>query len=480
MFLDVLADSASEKCGLTFGKPILAGVSGGADSLTLLVGMVQLGYDLVVAHLDHALHPESAEDAAFVAKLAKAGELPFVSARVDVAGVAAQEGMSVEEAAREVRYRFLFEQARQHGAQAVAVAHHADDQVETVLMHFLRGAALPGLSGMAFRRQMPNWDPDIPLVRPLLGIWREEIEAFVADAGLTPREDASNRDQAYFRNRLRHALLPELETYNPRIRQVLWRTADVLGEEDRTLETLTDDAWEACFAAESSGRVELQRGPFLTHPKALQRRLLRRAIARLRPDLRDIGFQTVERGLAFAETPCESREIDLAARLNLAAVGELLIVKTWETDLPVLGMPQLPEGWAETTLAPGKPAALQQGWQIEVEVLPELPAGLLDSIGKTSADEAWLDADLLEERLTVRGRKAGERWQPLGMGGHHQTLQDFFINQKVPAHLRDGWPLVCSAGRVAWAVALRPSEIFKVSEDTQRTAHLRLVRGPSV
>ncbi len=476
MFLDMLSQAASERCGLSHDEPVLIGVSGGADSLALLVGLEKLGYTLVVAHLDHALRTESAEDADFVKALAEAHGLTYVSARVDVTQYVEDQGQSLEEAAREARYKFLFDQARLFHAQAVAVGHHADDQVETVLMHLLRGAGLPGLSGMAYRRNLACWDLNIPLVRPLLGIWREEIEAFVTDAGLTPREDATNRDQTYFRNRLRHALIPELATYNPKIREVLWRMSSVLEEEDRFMEALAEDAWAACFIAASASRVQLSRRNFLELSTALQRRVLRRAIGQLRSALRDIGFEAIARGLAFAKEPSESGEIDFVARLNLAVIGDQLIVKTWDASLPDWGKPLLTSENQVAGLDPKNSVGLRHGWRVEAEVLAEVPEHPLTALGEMGPNEAWLDADRLQLPLTVRARAEGERWQPLGMPDHTQSLQDFFINEKVPAHLREVWPLVCSGGEVVWIVGLRPSEAFKVGEGTQRIMCLRVNR----
>ncbi|MFW5713767.1 MAG: tRNA lysidine(34) synthetase TilS [Brevefilum sp.] len=475
MFLDVLAETTKNKCGLTPDEPLVLGVSGGADSLALMLGLVNLGYHPIVAHLDHALRPESTEDAAFVKRLAKAQKLRFVSTRIDVGRYAEEQGQSIEEAAREVRYQFLFDQARRQKAQAVAVAHHADDQVETVLMHFLRGAGLPGLSGMSYRRTFSNRHAQIPIVRPLLGIWREEIEAFVAEAGLTPREDATNRDLRYFRNRLRHALMPELETYNPQIRQVLWRTAEVLGEENRFIESLAAGAWEKCFIKDSHDRVQLDLQAFRSLATAMQRRVLRRAIERLRPDLRDIGFAAIDRGLAFIEVPSESGEIDLVARLNLAVLGDRLIVKTWGAVLPDWGKPLLVSKDQTTLLDLGTPVELRHSWRVEMDEV-HVPEDPLAALGAMGPYEVWLDAEKLVLPLTVRGRKAGERWQPLGMAGHSQSLQDFFINEKVPPHLRDLWPLVCSAGEVVWAVGLRPSEAFKLNEQSQRILHFKVMQ----
>ena len=474
MFLKDLAEAAKTQCGINRDAPLVVGVSGGADSLALMLGLEALAYDLVVGHLDHGLRTESAEDADYVAELAAARGLRCVRERVEVGHGLVDGGGSLEEAAREARYRFLFDLARQEGAQAVAVGHHADDQVETVMMHFVRGAALPGLSGMPYRRILPAWDADIPLVRPLLGFWREEIEAYVAAHGVAVREDLSNRDTTYFRNRLRHELIPELETYNPGFRQVVRHMTDVLGEEDCYLDALTDRAWKTCFRRVGEGRIELHLPTFNETPRAIRRRMLRRAMARLRPDLRDVGFDAVERGLAFAAEPTERGEIDLAARLNLAVVGKVLIVKTWEAALPDWDQPLLPAVGVQAVLDTEHPVQLANGWRLTAEVAEDAVKDILENFAKMDPNQAWLDLDTLSLPLSVRGRRPGEGWQPLGMNGHSQSLSDFFINQKIPAHWRDRWPLVCSGETITWVVGMRPSEACKVRKNTQCFLHLRL------
>lgn len=474
MFLARLDEIAQEKCHLRRDYPIVVGVSGGADSLALLYGLHSLGFTLIVAHLDHALRDESGAEATYVQSIAEALGLPFVTARVDVHQAAAEKGQSVEEAAREVRYQFLFEQACQLNAQAVATAHHADDQVETVLMHFLRGAALTGLSGMAYRTVIPGWDATIPVVRPLLDHWREDIDQYVAALDLTPVVDQSNTDQTYFRNRLRHVLIPELEAYNPRFKDALQRMALVLGGENSYLETLAEEAWQTCLNELLEDRVVLALGSFQGLPTALQRRVLRRGVAHLQPDLRDVGFEVIERGLAFVENPSQSGEIDWISRLNLVVLRESLIIKTWQSDLPEYSMPLLPTKDFEKEIIPGSSLSLKNGWLLAVESLPLQTAQTSMEAAKQSPGTVWLDADRLEFPLRVRSRRAGERWKPLGLGGHSQKISDFLINEKVPAHLRDFWPLVCSGDQIAWVVGLRPAESFKITGDTTSIIKLEI------
>lgn len=477
MFLQRLAKAAREKCKLSQEPPILLGVSGGADSLAMMLGLNALGFNLIIAHVDHGLRPESHTEADFVCALAELYGLPCVVQKIDVRKVAEAEQQSIEEAARHVRYRFLFDQARRHQCQAVAVAHHADDQVETVLMHFLRGSALPGLTGMPYRRIMPSWHPEIPLVRPLLGFWRDEIEAYIESLGVEPCVDLSNLDTRYYRNRIRHALIPELETYNPQIRQVIWRMADVLDAEAQFLDKLTGKAYQKCLVSECDDCIMLNMPKFLDLPIALKRRVLRAAIEQLRPELRDVGFDAIARGVSFAETPNASGEIDLVARLNLAVLDDVLVIKTWEADLPDFGKPLLPDSQFEVRLVLDNPITLKHGYRLEARLVETPPQDLLKAVKHIDPNEAWLDYDQLDLPLMVRGNKEGESFQPLGMGGQTQSLQDFYVNLKIPAHLRSVWPLVVSDQTVVWVVGLRPSELFKITKNTRRVYVIKLVRN---
>ncbi len=476
MFLDALKQAVINQCDLKPDQPILVGVSGGPDSLALMFGLETLGYSLKIAHLDHALREDSEEDADFIEALSLSHGLPFVRERIEVAQVAESEGQSIEEAARNVRYRFLFEQARIAGVQAVAVGHHADDQVETVLMHFLRGSALPGLTGMSFRDYFPIWDGSIPLVRPLLGIWRKQIDGYLEELGVSPLIDYTNQDVTYFRNKLRHVLIPQLETYNPQIKQVLWHMSDVLKEEDNLLMDLTQKAWDACYIRQNEMQVILSLQKFVENPKAIQRRLLRYSVSQLRPDLRDVGYDAVERGLDFTNDLTQSGEMDLVAKLEIAKLADYLIIKTWESDLPDWQMPLLSNPDVKDVLDVDQPAALRHGWWLEAKILDSLPEDRLNQVENLTQNEAWLDYDLLGMPLIIRGRREGDRWQPLGMADHTQKLKDFFINEKIPVHLRDIWPLACSGEEIAWVVGLRPSEIFKVTQKTKRILQLRVIR----
>ncbi len=474
MLLSRLEKSAFEKCKITRDQLLVVGVSGGADSLVLLHGLHTLGFSLMIGHLDHGIRPESASDADYVESLANHLNIPFVCHQVDVPKLSENSGLSLEEAARNARYEFLFKLAEQEGAQALATAHHADDQVETVLMHYIRGAALDGLSGMLYRRILPQWSEIVPLVRPLLGIWREEIDCFIEKTGLTPRIDRTNLDTTYFRNWLRHQLIPQIEISNPQFRRVVWRAADVLGEENKYLDSLAELAWSDCFIEETDSYVSLKREEFNSQPKALQRRILRKAISFLRPGLRDLGFESIEHGIEEIARTNIRGEIDLAARLNLVIFSDIVIVKTWESKLPDFDEPLLPSSDLIIEINLGEKIDLENTWFLKTELLEIDAQQVNEQLKALPESVAWVDFDALSWPLILRGRKPGENWRPLGMSGHSQTLQDFFINRKTPFHIRDRWPLVVSGDDIVWLAGIRPAEPFKVTHNTTKILQLTI------
>jgi tRNA(Ile)-lysidine synthase len=245
----------------------MIGVSGGRDSVLLLHLLLSHGRsDLVVCHVDHGLRPESGEDARFVAALAARYGLPFAAFREDVAARARRSRKSIETAARDARYAFFARAAREHDCPRIFLAHHADDQVETFLFHLFRGASSRGLSGMRPLSARTIHGLELRIARPLLGVWREEIDACIATHGLAFREDASNASAQHTRNRMRHEIIPFIErAFDRGIRRSVWRAAEILREEDELLGELTSP-----FEA----RAELSVPELRAQPVALQRRII--------------------------------------------------------------------------------------------------------------------------------------------------------------------------------------------------------------
>lgn len=455
-------------CGLDWSRPILVGVSGGPDSLCLLDVLLRAGYRVIVAHFNHKLRPESDREAASVGELSERLGLPFVADSANVVAYADAHHLSIEESARMLRYRFLFAAARTHRAQAVAVGHTADDQAETVLMHFLRGAGLSGLKGMEYRTILPVFDPEIPLVRPLLTLWRADTESWCREQGLAPHYDASNADTAYFRNRLRHALIPELEKYNPRLKESLLRTAQVLQGDHAALQEVLDTLWKDMIIESGNGFIAFDGPKLASASRGLRRNLIRRAGELLRPESRDFGFDALERAAVWIESK-DTPRVDFANGLYLFVEREKIFLTTHQADLPFVQWPQIGNQFSVDS----DQCALGNGWFLSIETLNTGDCQLY-----TDPWSAWLDADLTGDRFTVRPRRAGDWFAPFGLDGQSVKLQDFFVNVKLPQRARAHWPLVCVGDEVAWVPGYRIAHRFQVTEKTGRMVHLEIKRLP--
>lgn len=284
-------------------QPVLVGVSGGRDSVVLLHAMVSAGLEkLVVCHLDHALRPDSEADAWFVAELAGQYGLPFEADRVNVKELAEERGLSLEAAAREARYQFFTQVARVHWIPRVILAHHADDQVETLLLNLFRGSGRAGLAAMQAVSVREIHGARMEMHRPLLGVWREEIVGYAAAHRLKFREDESNTDRRFLRNRVRHDLLPVLEeTFGRDVKRTLWRTADVLSAEEEYLAAETPTVSAETLDAKAIKGL----------PVALQRRAVFAWLQR--SGIADIAFDDVEAVRTLA-TELKPAKVNLAGK----------------------------------------------------------------------------------------------------------------------------------------------------------------------
>jgi len=457
------------ECGLQSSDELVLGFSGGPDSLTLLHMLKQAGIKVIVAHFDHGLRTESAGEAQKAAEISRTYGFPFFTERGDVQALANEQSLSIEEAARELRYRFLFQVAAEQGTKAVAVAHNADDQGETVLMHLLRGAGSRGLRGMSYRLLPNTWSKTIPLVRPLLGIWRSEILEYCRVNDLHPVEDQSNLDTAYFRNRLRHELLPILEQFAPGFKNRLNQTSEIIGSEVDLLQSLRDEAWRSCLRQKGFDFIQLDRISLLEQPLPLQRLVIHRASQELRPELRDLEYKSVQSALEMAKRKISTPQ-DWVSGLCVLVEGDRLWIADWEADLPV----DWPKG-PETEMHIETPGSfdLSVGWKLE------LREGAVSASDHNNPDpfQAWLDQDRLGEELILRRRRAGDRFQPLGIEKGSQKLSDFMINEKLPRRARDTWPLLCKGSDIVWVPGYRLAHPYRTRKDSRHALHVQLLQS---
>ena len=475
------------------GARLLVAISGGPDStclLHLLVGLrKKLGIELHVAHLDHRLRgAESEADADYVERLANSLDIPLTMEKADVKAYQRKKRLSLEEAAREVRYRFLTETAGAVGADCIATGHTLDDQVETILMHLIRGTGTRGLIGLKPGSQWLLNGKSITIVRPLLEISRRETDDYCKHHRLNPCLDTSNLSLSPLRNRIRQQLLPLLRSYNPNVAEALLRTAAIAADEIDFLDAEVDRMLPA-VVGEQTGVTILNKEYFQRLHPAIKRHLLRAAIERLISSLKDIETRHIEAIMAVLDKPA-GKQISLPGGLIFSVEYDRYLLGAELASLcpyPVIG--------GEYSLnIPGQTKL--PGWQVEAEIigieegklegasassettvpLPFIKGKGTKGLGFNNNDfTAHLDLDKAGSELKVRHRKPGDRFQPLGMG-QTKKVNKFMIDTCIPRAWRGRIPVVFSPQQILWLVGYRIDDRVKVTGETKRVLRLEFKR----
>ncbi len=438
------------------GEAVLIGVSGGVDSLALLYALYELrerlGCILHIGHLDHGLRPDSASDADFVRQHAEHLNVPITTSRIEMLTLIEDQNVSVETLARTARYEFYESVCRETGATKVALGHHRGDQAETVLMNLLRGASGTGLKGIRPVR-------DGKFIRILLNSSRNEIETFVGELGLKPREDPTNLQRDYRRNRIRLELLPLLkQDYNPNIERTLAQTADLLRAESDYLDDIAYEAFCNCrLKSTADDEVSLNRSLFLRHKLALQRRILRIAFKELPGEMTEIAFNHFESILKLAKSDAPNASCNLPNHLECRrSYDELTIQKAgermveFEYNVSVPGKTRLPALNAELITAVVETPVGGHGGRIDDRF------------------NAVFDLDKIRLPLKLRSRRPGDRFQPFGMEGT-KKVKKLLIDAKVPERNRLYTPIFISRSEILWVVGFRTSNHGKVTARTLRS-----------
>jgi tRNA(Ile)-lysidine synthase len=451
---------------ILMGSTLVVGVSGGTDSLALLhllTGLREaLDFRLHAATLDHGLRgADGAADAQFVVETAQAWGISVTQGYIDVWTLAQRTGLGIEAAARIARYGFLASVAREVGAAQVAVAHHADDQVETVLLHLLRGSGVSGLAGMAYRDSLPG-HPGLTLIRPLLNVTRADLEAYCGEHGLQSRHDASNDDSTYTRNRIRREVLPYLRELSPQLDRRLLQLADLAAVDDDFLETVLGQVVENSVERDGE-RILLPRAVFTGLHPALQRRFILWA-ARQFETADDVGYGHTLAAVDVGLNGQVGARALLTGGVQLRLDYNHIVIELEDAPATADNVPLLTSGEQIPVMIPGA-TPLDAGWTLHTSLTPsETESGRLE-IAEGS-------------KVGLRGRREGDRFAPLGLEGHTQKLGKWMIDHKVPQHFRDRLPLVEIDGQIAaiywegWKI----SHHFAVSSAGQRVVYLWFVR----
>jgi len=479
---------------------VVVGVSGGADSVCLLHVLAKwrkrLGIKLHIAHLNHQLRGvESEADAEYVSNLAGSLGIPITIDRQDVAAYRIERNCSLEEAARELRYAFLARVAGEVGANRIAIGHTRDDQVETILMHILRGTGIIGLCGlapclpMAYDSQGMSLLASPPslrakrsnllVIRPLLDITREETTSYCQEHQLVPRIDSSNLSPSFFRNRLRLQLLPLLRQYNPSVDQALLRLADIAKEDSALIEQQASGLWDE-VARQENNTIYLDKKQIASLPIALQRYLLRAAVTRLVGDTRDIEASHIEAARSLLNKPAGKRISLPHGFICHGGYDKLVIASTTkQSQLPPCPFPPLP---GEFPLkVPGK--TVSPGWKVIASIVRERAASPSSRGALGTSDGncqstlvAHFDLHKTGTELFVRQRRPGDRFQPLGMS-MPKKLYEFMVDVKIPRSWRGHIPIVCSPQQIIWVVGWRIDDRVKITEASKEIIRLEFIKS---
>ena len=471
--LRTVARTIEENAMVRPGDSILVAVSGGADSVALVHILDALApilaVRLAIAHLNHGLRlQESERDAEFVASLAHNLKLRLFLDKVDVHRYRKHHKLSLEEAARNVRYNFLNQTAEKNDFNKIAVGHHLDDNAELVLMFLLRGSGPLGLSGMPPLR-------DAKIIRPLIDIRRSEILNYLAQKKLQYVSDSTNTNRSYLRNRIRHDLIPELASkYNPNIVETLNRLAGLTRSEEQWMETVVEPILSSILMKRDTEAIYLSLKSLADVPLAARRRVLRKAIKQVKGNLRRVTFDHIDAIIRLAaKTPAAGR-IDLPDGIRAHCDHQSLILSKHKqpvrsSDRGVSHMDQI--SYEYTLNIPGAVYIKEAGAHIK---LTEMNIEAVTDIRGAGQQVAFFDINKLKFPLVVRNFQPGDRFTPLGMTGT-QKLKNFFINNKIPRVQRVLCPILISSGKIIWVAGHRLDNSVKVDTETRKVLKAELL-----
>jgi len=439
------------------GDKVVVAVSGGADSTALLnllnAHREELGISLHVAHLNHMLRKGEAElDVKFVESLAQKLIIPVSVEAVDISAQAGEEKLGIEEMARKARYAFFERIAAKIGANKIAVGHTADDNVETFLMRLLRGSGLKGLCGIPPKRGT--------IVRPLIRIWRRQIEDYVGALKLVPRRDHTNYQAKYMRNSVRLKLIPQLKIYNLNIKEIILQTILLLTEDNLYLENKTAEALAGVILEEKDEMIRISTPKLNSLELPIQGHLLRQAIERVKGDLIQLSFQHIH---DIMEKIDASEKWELHLPGGIFAMGDKteLVISRERARLREI------KPFSYSLTIPG---------EVRIEEIGKTIRGAFATEFNKQNDPniALIDYAALGKEIVVRNKLPGDRFTPLGVKGT-KKLQDYFVDEKLPADERDLVPIVESGGKIVWVAGQRIDENAKVTDKTAKIVKLELL-----
>ncbi|BAU26180.1 tRNA(Ile)-lysidine synthase [Aneurinibacillus soli] len=438
------------------GDAIVIAVSGGPDSVALLhlfAGLQeQHNFHLTAAHLNHCFRgKESEADSRYVQSVCAKLSVPCVAEAIDVPRVMAETGAGTQEAARQVRYHFLHRVAKETGSRIIATAHHADDQMETVLMRLVRGTGIEGLAGIPVQRE----EEGLSIIRPMLTVTREEIEAYCAAHDLQPRHDQSNDSDKYLRNRIRRHWMPLMKQENPHLADAITQLTALARDENDLMDQITRDTLAEIIHTKNPNTIVIVQNGFVLHHVALQRRMIKLILSYLlKSDIGNIRYFHIENIRQIIADTYPSGRLDLPGGIQVRREYQRVVFSSIYNDVSI-------PPYIYTLEVPG------------VVYIPEIDRTFRSRFGKrTDVENAALagtfavfDPAKIKGKLYVRQRRAGDRMTVLGMTGT-KKVKDIFIDAKIPQPDRESIPLLTDESQILWIPGIRRSAAYIPEEST--------------
>lgn len=436
---------------LKSGDRVIAAVSGGPDSIAMLHLLSTIPKIKIYAvHLNHMLRGKDADrDEIFVKKICKQMSIPYFTKKIDVKKYAQENKQTIEEAGRNLRYSFFEEIAKNVKADKVALAHTADDNVETFLMRLVRGAGIRGLSSISVKRGK--------IIRPLIDVWKKDVLNYCRKNNLEFVCDKSNKSPAYLRNRIRNKLIPDLAEYNPRIKETLVSAIKCLSDDHEFISQTAQKAFRTIKVGEDNNGIVINRLKLQKLPSSIQNNILRLAIERIKGNLNDISFLHLKDIMKL-----ESGILNLPHNIFIRCDKEAIII----SNKSPLKLKQ--KSYSYRVIIPGEILIKETDQILKAKITGNEP-----SFKKIKKNLAYLDADKIRGELIARNFKKGDYFVPLGMSGR-KKLHNFFIDEKIPIENRCKIPIIADDEKIVWIAGYRLSDEAKIDGGTGRIIKLSI------
>jgi len=470
MLEEIVRENLIQMCRYEPNERLVLGFSGGADSSCLLDIFHWLKIETVVAYFNHKLRPEADEEILLARKSADRYGFLFRGGEADVRKAANMGKMGIEETARNYRYQFLVNTALETKAAAIAVAHHADDQVETILLNLIRGTGLKGLKGMDMFF-LGEFHDRIPIIRPLLTVWKDDIIKYCAEKNLQYVHDETNTDTKYTRNNVRAHVIPQLEEINPNFKANILQLSAIAGEDLLVLQHIANELWDQIIICDKQDLIKVNLSKFRNQKTSMQRLLIKRILEEKFGLMKDLTFNMVESARNVLNGRIESNysQLNTDVEVHLEEENGLLyrsVDDLNENEIMLLTQP-------ETNLNIPSITNLNSKAVIECKLLL-IEDVLNDYQSNQDKNTAFLDAAAIKKPIVMRRWREGDRYAPLGLSGHTMKVSDFWINKRLPRRLRNAWPIICTADQIIWIPGFQSAYQGRITKATVDVLKMRV------